>query len=92
LVKVSTLQMHSAPFTPRKLNWANNFESHYIVPGSDGKQKKLWQPEYDENLPSNFHSVHGVRRTWSDFKKVLTLENGVEMPFGKMTEYKNFDP
>ncbi len=22
----------------------------------------------------------------------MTLENGVELPFGKMTEYKDFDP
>jgi hypothetical protein len=57
-----------------------------------GKQKKIWQPEYVENLPSNFHSVHGVGRTGPDYKKVLTLENGVELPFGKMTEYKDFEP
>ena len=35
---------------------------------------------------------HGVGKKGPDYKKILILENGIEIPFGKMIEYKDYDP
>jgi len=58
-----------------------------------GKQKKLWQAGGDVQKPAHpYHSVHGVGRVGPDYGHSLTLPDGVEIPTGRMTEYRDGDP
>ena len=59
-----------------------------------GNQKKLWNTggEDVDKLAPTYHSVHGVGRMGPDYGHSLTLPNGVEVPTGRVTEYRDGDP
>lgn len=57
-----------------------------------GNSRKMWTPEYVENLPMNVHSVHGVGRNGPEPKGRVTMPNGVDVPAGPIIELKDYDP
>lgn len=52
-----------------------------------GKSRELRQAEYIEKLEPRYQSVKGQGRFGPDYKSMITLPNGVQIPYGKNINY-----
>jgi hypothetical protein len=53
-----------------------------------GKSYEAIQSEYIEKLKPGFHSCKGVGINQPNYNNMITLPNGVQLPFGKMEQYE----